>query len=97
MNAPEHLTATAAGTYQRLFEARGELVALRRELHTMPELGFEEHRTAAQALVDLVDAAQPQRFGDTAGGPHLLETSSGWACRSRRNAINSGCQPASRW
>ena len=50
MNAPEHLSATAAGTYQRLFEARGELVALRRELHTMPELGFEEHRTAARIV-----------------------------------------------
>ncbi|OWQ83547.1 amidohydrolase [Roseateles aquatilis] len=48
MSSPQTLSTAAAGTYQRLLEARGELVALRRELHTMPELGFEEHRTAAR-------------------------------------------------
>jgi amidohydrolase len=47
MNA---ITSAAAGTYQRLMEGRGELVALRRELHAMPELGFEERRTGARIV-----------------------------------------------
>ncbi len=38
----------AAGAYQRLSALQGELTALRRELHAMPELGFEEHRTSAR-------------------------------------------------
>lgn len=42
------LSAAASGPYQRLMDARAELVSLRRELHTMPELGFEERRTAAR-------------------------------------------------
>ncbi|WP_343636580.1 M20 aminoacylase family protein [Roseateles sp.] len=50
MSESQLLTAPSAGTYQRLFESRGELVALRRELHAMPELGFEEHRTAARIV-----------------------------------------------
>ncbi|SEL74701.1 hippurate hydrolase [Roseateles sp. YR242] len=47
MNA---LTSAAAGSYQRLMEGRGDLVALRRELHAMPELGFEERRTGARIV-----------------------------------------------
>ncbi|ALV05456.1 M20 aminoacylase family protein [Roseateles depolymerans] len=44
------VTSAASGTYQRLLEGRGELVALRRELHAMPELGFEERRTGARLV-----------------------------------------------
>lgn len=40
----------ALGAFERLLEVRGDLVALRRELHAMPELGFEEHRTAARLV-----------------------------------------------
>lgn len=36
--------------YQRLSAAHGELTALRRELHAMPELGFQEMRTAARVV-----------------------------------------------
>ncbi|WP_067065557.1 M20 aminoacylase family protein [Roseateles chitosanitabidus] len=50
MSATPVVSSAATGTYQRLFDARGELVALRRELHAMPELGFEEHRTAARIV-----------------------------------------------
>lgn len=41
-------TSRAYGAYQRLGAVQGELQALRRELHTMPELGFEERRTSAR-------------------------------------------------
>ncbi|HEX2012837.1 MAG TPA: M20 aminoacylase family protein [Roseateles sp.] len=41
---------TENGAYQRLFALRGELTALRRELHAMPELGFQETRTAARVV-----------------------------------------------
>ena len=41
-------SSRAFGAYQRLGAAQGELQALRRELHTMPELGFEERRTSAR-------------------------------------------------
>jgi hippurate hydrolase len=36
--------------YRRLGELHGELTALRRELHAMPELGFEERRTSARVI-----------------------------------------------
>lgn len=42
-----------SGAYQRLFALRGELTALRRELHAMPELGFQETRTAARVVEGL--------------------------------------------
>lgn len=51
----QSLSSAAAGRYLRLSEAKGELVALRRELHAMPELGFEERRTAAR-LVEALKA-----------------------------------------
>lgn len=47
---PQGVTPDAAGTYQRMLEGRGDLVALRRELHAMPELGFEERRTGARLV-----------------------------------------------
>jgi amidohydrolase len=40
----------ANGAYQRLLGLHGELTALRRELHMMPELGFQETRTAARVV-----------------------------------------------
>jgi len=40
--------AVSSGAYQRLVGWHGELTALRRDLHAHPELGFEEHRTAAR-------------------------------------------------
>lgn len=43
-------SSRAAGAYQRLGAMQGELKALRRELHAMPELGFEETRTAARVV-----------------------------------------------
>ncbi|WP_349742595.1 M20 aminoacylase family protein [Roseateles cavernae] len=39
-----------SGAYQRLSALHGELTALRRELHAMPELGFQETRTAARVV-----------------------------------------------
>lgn len=40
--------ALLQGAYARLGGWQGELTALRRELHRMPELGFQERRTAAR-------------------------------------------------
>lgn len=39
-----------SGAYQRLSALHGELTALRRELHAMPELGFQETRTASRVV-----------------------------------------------
>ena len=38
----------SSGPYSRLLQWQGELTALRRELHTYPEIGFEEVRTSAR-------------------------------------------------
>ena len=39
--------------YRRLATWHGELTAFRRDLHAHPELGFEEHRTAARVVAAL--------------------------------------------
>ena len=39
-----------SGVYRRLSEWHGELTAFRRDLHAHPEIGFEEHRTAARVV-----------------------------------------------
>ena len=39
--------------YRRLTSWHGELTAFRRDLHAHPELGFEEHRTAARVVAAL--------------------------------------------
>jgi hippurate hydrolase len=40
----------SSGPYSRLLQWQGELTALRRELHTYPEIGFEEVRTSARIV-----------------------------------------------
>ncbi len=41
---------TNTGAYQRLMTWQSELAAFRQDLHAHPELGFEEHRTAARVV-----------------------------------------------
>ena len=48
-----------------------ELVALRRDLHAHPEIGYEEHRTAGVIARELARAGVPHRAG-LAGGTGVL-------------------------
>ncbi len=80
------VTHAAAGTYQRLLEGRGELVALRRELHAMPELGFEERRTGAR-LVQALRACGVDEIHEGIGRTGLVAVVHG---QPAKNASGSG-------